>query len=52
MSHRRNGLRKQVSEEKEGPLEFRRKRKGKCTRRKGVGKGMAVLHREHILCIL
>ena len=31
MSQRRNGLRKQVTEEKEGPLDLRRKREARKT---------------------
>ena len=51
MSHGRNGPREQVTEAKEGPLELRRERKGKC----GIGSGLLkkephwVLHLEGYL---
>ena len=43
MSHRRNGLRKQIPKAKEGPLELRRKTQA---RKMYLGKGLGVLHRE------
>ena len=47
MSRRRNGLRKNVTEAKEGLLSLGEKeRQGKYTWGKGVGKGVSVLPRE------
>ena len=47
MSCRRNGVRKQVTEAKRGPLELRRKREArKRAWTSGVRKGICVLHRE------
>ena len=49
VTYRRNGLRKQVTEAKEGPLESRRKREARKTRLGGgVGKGTGVLHKESL----
>ena len=47
MSCRRNGLRKQVTEAKEGPVELRRERgKENGTCGEEVGKDVGVLHME------
>ena len=46
MSCGRNGLRKQVTEAKEGPLELRRERPGIRAQGKEVGKGAGKLHGE------
>ena len=40
------GLRKQVTEAKEGPLELRKKSKHLCARGKERGKGVGMLERE------
>ena len=51
MSYRRNGLRKQVTEAKEGPLELRKEkeRQGKCAWGEAVGKGVGMLHRDQFI---